>query len=253
MFTIFVILFLIKVELSTSSCPWLTKEDCVCNYGSTGNNSKKLSMNCTDQDKLMFSFHVKASDLVVFCESDELDSSLFNLLPALNKTFLEGISNIKLLFCPLPERFSILTSKFPTIRSVFFDYACSFEACHIGDDFFDTDSSISSLTSKYSVLTLQPIIFKNLRLLEKFEMIHNTLDNLSSSLFQFNYELKYFILMNSTGTLVLPDKFLAKKPQLLSVTLANNGIEKVPLDIFHKSINIVEIDLSGNYISELYR
>lgn len=254
MFVQFAILLLIKVELSRSSCSWLTTEDCVCNYGSPGNESKKLIMNCSDQDELLFSFHVKESHISVICESDEIDSTFYNLLPALNETFLEGISNIKLSFCPLPKRFSILTEKFSSISAVSIEFACYLEACTIRGDFFDKVSNITSLTSKWNDFgTLPPNTFKNLRLLEKIEMSNNTFNYLPSKLFEFNYELKYFVLMDSKSALVLPSKFLANKSNLLSVTLANNGITTIPYKMFHNSINIEEIDLSGNYISKLSR
>lgn len=111
-----------------------------------------------------------------------------------------------------------------------------------------------SLSSEYNDFgEFPPNFFKNLRLLEKVEMIHNNFKSLSSKLFQFNHELKYFTLMKSRSKLVLPGRFLANKPRLLSVTLTSNFIETVPNDIFHKSINIEEIDLSDNFISTLIR
>lgn len=204
-----------------------------------------VKFNCSDGQNLALIVKIyKKKKISVECQDNESDWRVFDLLPNLNQT----IEGIYIAYCPLLKRFSLITAKYPSIQKVFLDLM---DVPKIESDYFSEKSDIRELHLRGNLESLDLRMFENLKLLERIYLLDNNFTELPANLFEHNHLLKEVLIQMNQHSLSFGNGLLVNMKHLSIVAMSSNNIYNLGFGAFTNSVNIEEIDLSWNKLTDI--
>lgn len=183
----FVIIMTTSLVLSEGICKWMLKK-------------KQLPqrLKCTNGRDLNISLQIDENNwILVKCSMYETDIGVYDLLPVFNQSFNSKIIHLSLQNCPLPDHYSILESKYPSI-SEFEIRDTKFHDYEIKTEFFDNKANTTQIVLRRNFLrNVHKSFFGNLKQLQDINLFAQNFTELPSDMFEQNHNLKYFALKDN--------------------------------------------------------
>jgi hypothetical protein len=219
-------------------------------YKCQRNDSRKKAITMRIQD-YNIEFGSRQQVTTIFCDQNEVDKNVLELLPFLNKTISEKSNEtLKFMKCPLPDRFSTFSSRFPNVKKVKF---ADLDSENISSNFFDQEVELIEFSSvRCKLKTIPENLFQKLKFLVTIDMFFEFLENLPPKLFSHNLLLQKITLYGLR--LELPEKIFSNNINLKILNLGRNNFKNnLGATIFRNNINLENLDLNNNKIEFLDR